>query len=315
MAEAAESALSPAERLVLLSDVWASVAVDREPIDDYLVLTEGLRTDQSSAVLEEITKQLTYIRDYLVSDADRELYDHWVRQLLGPIAREVGWEAKPGESEAQLTLRADLLAALGGVARDPEVQALAQKLASQYLADPGSVDREIAPVALRVAARRGDEPFYNQLTQKLQTTNTPESYLNEVFAVSSFSDPRLVERTLKYAISPRMRSQDALGLISIVMQNPETAKQAWSFVQAHWSSIENLGGAFAGGEIVQATSGFCDLGMRDEVQAFFTSHPAPAGERSLRQSAERIDYCVDLKTQQARRLASWLQSRSAPAAN
>ena len=43
MAEAAESALSPAERLMLLGDVWGSVAVDREPIDDYMVLSEGLR--------------------------------------------------------------------------------------------------------------------------------------------------------------------------------------------------------------------------------------------------------------------------------
>lgn len=59
----------------------------------------------------------------------------------------MGWDAKPGESEAQLTWRADLLSALGDVARDPEVQALAQKLASRYLADAGSVDRKIAPVA------------------------------------------------------------------------------------------------------------------------------------------------------------------------
>jgi hypothetical protein len=99
------------------------------------------------------------------------------------------------------------------------------------------------------------------------------------------------------------------------MENPETAKQAWAFVQAHWSKIENLGGAFAGGEIVRATSVFCGTGMRDAVQAFFSSHPPPAGERSLKQSAERINYCVDLKARQSSRLASWLQSRSAPRAN
>lgn len=310
MAEVAETALSPAERLMLLGDVWASVAVDREPIDDYMVLSEGLRTERNSAVLEEILKQLAYIRDYLVGDDDRQSYDLWVRRLLAPTAQAVGWEAKPGESEAQLTLRADLMSALGGVARDPQVQELAQKLASQYLADPDSVDRELAPVALRVAARHDDEAFYDQLTQKLRATQTPESFINVMFALSSFSDPKLVERTLQYAISPQMRSQDAVGLIHIVMQNPDAAKQAWSFVQAHWSAIENLGGAFAGGEIVQATKGFCDPGTRDEVLAFFTSHPAPAGERSLKQAVEQINYCVDLKAQQSSRLASWLNSRS-----
>ena len=220
---------------------------------------------------------------------------------MGSKARRIG---------RQLSLRAELMTALGGIAQDPQIQALAQKLANQYLADPDSVDREIAPVALRVAARHGDEVFYNKLAQKLGANQTPENFFNVMFALSSFSDPKLVDRTLEYAISPQMRSQDAVGLIHIVMQNPEAAKQAWSFVQAHWSAIENLGGAFAGGEIVQATSGFCDPGMRDEVQAFFTSHPAPAGERSLKQAIEQINYCVDLKTQQGSRLASWLNGRS-----
>ena len=79
------------------------------------------------------------------------------------------------------------------------------------------------------------------------------------------------------------------------------------FVQAHWGTIENLGGAFAGGTIVQATGSFCDAGMRDQVLAFFTSHPAPAAERSLKQAIERMNYCVDLKAQQGPQLASWLQ--------
>lgn len=97
------------------------------------------------------------------------------------------------------------------------------------------------------------------------------------------------------------------------MQNPGTEKQAWSFVQANWGTSENLGGAFAGGVIVQSTGGFCDSEMRDQVQAFFTSHPAPAAERSLKQAVERMNYCVDLKTQQAGKLAAWLQQANVAA--
>ena len=119
MAKAAESALSPGERIMLQADVWASVRVDREPIGDYLALAEGLQADRSSAVLGEILRQLTYIGHHLVSDADRESYSTWVRQLLAPIAHDVGWEAKPGESEDRATLRAELMGALGNVAGDP----------------------------------------------------------------------------------------------------------------------------------------------------------------------------------------------------
>jgi aminopeptidase N/puromycin-sensitive aminopeptidase len=307
IAKVAESALTPAERMMLLSDVWASVRVDREPIGDYLVLAEGLQADRSSAVLGEIINQLSYISDYLVSDTDREAFDLWVRHLLDPVARDVGWEAKPGETEDQAGLRARLMTALGDVARDPQVQALAKKLTDQYLADPSSVDHEIAAIALRIAALNGDQALYDRITTDLKAAKTPEAYFTDISALRHFSDPNLVEKTLEFAISPQMRSQDAPYLISGVMRDPATEKQAWSFVQAHWGSIENLGGAFAGGIIVQGTGSFCDPVMRDEVQAFFTSHPAPAAERSLKQSIEQINYCVDMKTQQGPQLASWLQ--------
>ena len=56
ISKTAESALTPAERLLLLSDVWASVAVNREPVGDYLVLAEGLRKESNSAVLERVVQ-------------------------------------------------------------------------------------------------------------------------------------------------------------------------------------------------------------------------------------------------------------------
>jgi hypothetical protein len=48
--------------------------------------------------------------------------------------------------------------------------------------------------------------------------------------------------------------------------------------------------------------------MRDEVKDFFSSHHAPAADRTLKQSLESINYCVDLKAQQGTQLASWLQT-------
>lgn len=173
----------------------------------------------------------------------------------------------------------------------------------------GTDGAEIAIPALRIAARSGDQVFYDKIMANLKAAKTPEAYFTDIFVLSRFSDPKLVEETLEFAISPEMRSQDAPYLISGVMQDPAAEKQAWAFVQMHWANIENLGGAFAGGVIVQSTGGFCDAEMRDQVQAFFTSHPAPAAERSLKQSVERMTYCVDMKAQQGLQLSSWLQQR------
>jgi len=308
LARDAESALTPAERMMLLSDVWASVRVNREPIGDYLAVAQGLQADRTSEVLEELVGQLDYLGDYVVNDADRESYDLWVRQLLAPAAKSVGWEAEPGERDDQKSLRAHLMHALGYTARDPKVEAVAGKLTDQAMQDPSSVDRELFSEALRVAASNGDAALYDAVLAHLKAAKTPEEQFIYRQALSLFSDPKLVARTLDYAISPEVRSQDSLLVIARVMRNPAGAKIAWDFVRAHWGEIENLGGAFGAGTIVGATSSFCDAGMRDEVKDFFGTHHAPGSERTLKQSLESVNSCVDLKTEQLNQLASWLQS-------
>src|SRR5207237_7473055 len=119
--------LTPAERIMLLSDVWASVRVGRNKIGDYLALANGLQSDRERAVLEQLTRQLDYIGDYLVEDADRQTYESWLKGLLKPATQSVGWEPKPGESDEQKSMRRQQLITIGHNARDPKTQAVAHK--------------------------------------------------------------------------------------------------------------------------------------------------------------------------------------------
>jgi aminopeptidase N len=310
MAGDAESALSPAERIMLPNDVSASVRVGREKIGDYLAVVEGLQADRSQAVLGPLMRQLEYIGRYLVTDEDRASYRMWVRQVLAPAAADVGWEPKPGERADREGLRAELMGALGYTARDPEVEALARKLANQALDDPSSVNHELAFAAFRVATNGGDESLYDKIRNRLKIAKTPEEIFFYQQSLASFSDPALLEKTLEFAISPEVRSQDSLQLISRVMRNPNGETLAWDFVRSHWEKIQTLGGAFAGAAVAGASASFCDAGMRDQLQDFFAVHHEPASERTLKQSVERINYCVDLKAQQGSQLAAWLQQHS-----
>jgi aminopeptidase N len=220
--------------------------------------------------------------------------------------QDVGWEPKAGESDEQRTLRARVFNALGYDARDSEVLAKARTLADKALDSPESVDRELAESAFRLAALTGDQAFYDKLLATLKNAKSPEEYYMVLFALPQFGDPKLLERTLDYAISPDVRSQDALRLVSNVMQNPAGEKLAWDFVLTHWDAVQKVGGPFASAEIVGATSSFCDAHMRDQVADFFAAHKIEAAERTYRQSIERINNCVDLKSQQETQLASWL---------
>jgi len=314
LAHDAMTSLTPLERIGLLTDTWAAVRVGRQPVGDYLTLAEGLQSDRTDAVLGLLIRELNYIGRYLVNDNDRETYQAWVRGLLRPVAREVGWEPKPGESDSQTNLRANLLQVLGDTGRDPEALAEARKLAEQALQNPVSVETGLAGSAFALAARNGDSAFYDNLMTGMKNAKTPELYLLYLFTLSSFSDPQLLQRTLEYAITSDVRSQDTLGLVSAVMGNPAGEKLAWDFVRSHWADVEKSGGPFASAQVVSSAGGFCDAGLRGEVNDFFSAHKAAAAERSFRQSMETIKNCVDLKSQQSSQLASWLESHGGGAA-
>lgn len=311
LAKDAEDKLSPAERVTVASDVWASVRAGLEPVGDYLALAHGLQSDRNRAVLEDVLARLDYIGQYLVNGNDRDNYRHWLREYLTPIAKDVGWNPKPGESEEQKTLRAQLLNALGYDARDPEVLEQARKLADKALSDPSSLDRELAAGALSLAALNGDEAFYNRVMAAMKSAKSPEEYYMYFSTLRRFEDPKLLQHTLDYAISPNIRSQDAMQLITGVLRNPAGQTVGWSFVQQHWNAVLKAGGPSAGVRVVGATNSFCDAHMRDQVVDFFTAHEVEGGERTYRQSIERINNCVDLKSQQEPQLASWLGQRGA----
>jgi aminopeptidase N/puromycin-sensitive aminopeptidase len=306
LAKDAEAKLSPAERIALQTDIWASVRVGREPVGDYLAFAQGLQADRNRAVLEDVVGRLNYIGQYLVSDSDRDSYRAWLRQFLTPAMNDLGWEAKAGDSDEQKTLRSRLFNALGYDARDPQALAEARKIADKALADPSSVDHQIAGGAFAIAALNGDAEFYDKVVAALKNPKTPEEYYLYFFTLPQFTDPKLIERTLEFAVSPDVRSQDALQLVTSVMGNPAGQQQAWDFIRQHWPEIEKAGGPFASAQVVGATSVFCDAGLRDQVTEFFTAHKVPAAERTYKQSIERINNCVDLKSQQESHLASWL---------
>ena len=307
-----EKDLTPAERIVLLNDSWSSIRVGEQPIGDYLALAEGLQSERTRAVVEEVTGQLEYVSDHFVTDGDREEYEQWVRRLLTPAAQELGWTPKPGESDETKTLRSRVMHTLGYAGRDPEVLAEARNLTDQALDHPAVIDHTIAFTAFSLAAQNGDTALYDKVMDHLQKKGASlEEYYLYFQTAARFSDPKLLQRTLEYALTPAVRSQDTLGLISVVMENPAGTKVAWDFVRAHWPEIEKVGGGFTSGEVVVATSVFCDAEMRDEAQDFFATHKVPTAERTLKQSVERMNYCVDLKARQTPQLSSWLERRGA----
>jgi aminopeptidase N len=314
MAENVEQSFTPGERVVMLRDEWAAVRSANASITDFMALASQYRAERNADVVHDMLQRLDYIGNYLVTESDRSSYQKFVRNLLQPLATELGFNPAAGDSDQRRDLRARVLRTLGYTGRDPQALAAAKALAQRELQDPNAVDPTLSETAFRLAAVEGDAAFYDKLRERLKAATSPEQYYLYLGALTQFSDPALLRRTLELALTPEIRNQDAFLVIAQVMQNPAGTKLAWDFSRSHWPEIQKIGGTFAGAFLVYTTSTFCDPAARDQVQEFFREHQVPEAERTLRQTLETINSCIDLKSRQAQNLAGWLQSHAGAAA-
>ena len=116
-----------------------------------------------------------------------------------------------------------------------------------------------------------------------------------------------MKRTLEYAVSGEVRSQDSWGLIALLLGRRETQEQAWTFVQQHWGEIEMRSTENSGARIVEAAGAFCTVEKRDEVASFFAAHTVESAERALAKSLDRIGECAQLRAAQEPELRRWLE--------
>jgi aminopeptidase N/puromycin-sensitive aminopeptidase len=303
----AEASLSPEERISLLGNEWAMMRSGHGAVGEYLDLVAALHTDPNAIVLEEALGKMATINDRVATEAEREQLAGWIRDEFSPVYRALG-AGSADESQDKKQMRALLLGVLGN-AGDPAVLAEAKTLAMRYVKDPSSVDPSLAQVALGVAASHGDAALYDDLLALSEKTSDPGIKTSALFLTASFKDPALVKRTLDLVAEGKVRNQDSWILLSALLNHRETREQAWSYIQQNWTKISAQFTTSSGSRVVAAAGSFCSVEKRDEVLSFFATHKVVASERTLKQSADSINACVQLHQAQEPNLKQWLAAR------
>jgi hypothetical protein len=269
-----------------------------------LQVAEALaRRAGSASLLDTLTGGLQHIREYFAPPRLQAALEAWVRQELDTIPR-----GDPGNARYQ-TAR---LALLGQVGRDPAVLQRARETVEQYLASPpGTPPPAIDPLLLdafvRMAASNGDRPLYQHYRRRAEAAITPEERYRFLYALADFRDPGLSRDTFEYALSPKVRTQDASLLISRLPANP-AGRATWPLIQTRWDRLSTTFGAFGGtGRIIEALGQFCSGESARQIDHFFDSHSVGGAQRTLEQSLDRVQRCAAVAEGQADHLRRALE--------
>jgi aminopeptidase N len=302
--------LRSTERLSLLGDEWRTMRAGRHDIGTYLDLAAAFAGDPTPDVTAEIVSRLAFVHGTIADPKERDAFAAWLRATFRPALDAIGEAPRPGDSDDVLARRGKLWELLGLTAGDTALQDKARTLAEGYFADPSSLPPTFAVPALQVAAAGGDAALYDRYVAAAKASlNAPEQYYRLFNALASFRSPELAERTLAFALSPEVRSQDAPVLLGQLL-NSSAQDKTWATLSSQWDTVVGRLGDFqAVPFVVSSLSGFCSAEKGADIRAFFAAHPVPAAARALQQALERIDACVALDQRQSGPFAAWLNSR------
>jgi aminopeptidase N/puromycin-sensitive aminopeptidase len=305
-----ETKLTPTERISLIGGEWAQVRANKASIGAYLDLAAAVKNDQGAGVVDQSLNGVSSASSRIAASAEeRAQLAAWIRATYGPVYAKLG---PPAESDSANTreLRSEIFGLLGHRGADPAILAQAREVATKFLADPASIDATLGQAALAIAARNGDAALFDQLQKVYETSANPEFQEGALQMLTVFTDPALVQRALDYALSGKVRNQDAAIGLGIELQSDENRDLAWSYIQSHWEKIEPLLTPELGAFMVESTGHFCTAEARGSVENFFAAHKVPSADQSVKHAIESIDGCIELRKLQEPKLKEWLAAQA-----
>jgi aminopeptidase N/puromycin-sensitive aminopeptidase len=237
LASQIESVLSPAERISLIGDEWAQVRDDKSNVGNFLNLVTSIKDDSNADVIATALEGLSAIEQHVAATPqEKDAIEAWFRTNFEPEYAKLG-PPSTSDTPNKKQLRAILFSALGE-AKDQKVLAESRQISSRYLANPHAVDPNLAQTALQITARNGDVALFNQLQKISQTSTNPEIQSGALRLLALFENPELANRALEYAVSGKVRNQDAAIQLATSLRDDQNRQLAWNFIQNHWDEVK-----------------------------------------------------------------------------
>ncbi len=281
--------LPATDRLGIQNDAYALSKAGLLPVTQFLALAEAYKNEDDASVWSDLASNLRDIELLVADEPYHENFRSFARNLFGPAARRIGWEARDGEGHLDALLRSTVLSQAGGYG-DPEFLSQARERFDTYLKDGSTLHPDLRGLVFSLAAQGGDDTTYDALWELEKQADLQEEKIRLLLALARFTQPELLQETLRRALSDDVRSQDTISVITSVASNLRGRHLAWQFVKNNWDEFDRRygDGGFGLMRLVSICSNFVDADKLAEVETFFQEHPAPAAERTIRQALERV---------------------------
>ncbi len=314
------SHLDSASRVGLVSNLWAEARAGGLSPDVLLDVLPAFDRETDGRVVIELVNTLYGIDHTLVDDAARPAFRAYVTARMAAQKSRLGWQRKGGDDDGSALARPRVLQILGEVAHDAATIREAERIATQWLADPTSVDADVAPIAVHIAAAHGDGALWDQLRVAAKSAKTPANRIIALQALGAFEDPKVLTRTFDLVLTDEVKMQDVRYVLGsrrdptlTVFARTEGARTLFGWLSTHWEAARaKLPGDLAW-TYARVLEGVSSAGERDAELAFLQPHMADVGsaKRPLAEEAEAATTRVELRAHGAPSVTRFLSAKGA----
>jgi len=289
--------LEALERFNLLSDTWASVVAGHAGLDAFVSLCAKL-PDEDDPDVWSVVAGAASLLDHALDGPDRDALASLVRAVATPAFERLGWEASPGEPERRATLRASLLGMLGTVGQDRAIQEEARRRHEAGLAGKVPLDPNLASSVVNVVATSGGPEDFDAFVDLYRKAPTPQEEVRYLYALGAFEQVELARRAFDMALR-EVRTQNAPFLVQVLLANRASGPAIWPEVEQNFEAMLAKFPTNIVPRMLEGVKALCrDEALVERISSFLRDHPVPSGERSVKQTMERLQVNAEL----ARRL-------------
>jgi alanyl aminopeptidase len=300
--------LTTAERVGLLGDAKLLTSSGDLEIAELLAVLQPFAQAKDRLIVEAAMDIVERLRE-MVPAQEWPRYEAFVQRLFGDRARALGWKPGPADDADTRLLRSKLVALVADEGGDAGLRAGAAKLADAWLADPKSVDAEIAGDALAAAARSGDAQLFDRFLAAAKQTKDRQDRGKLLSALGRFRDPALIDRALGLVLSGDFDIRESQGMLRGINAEPAGRERSFAWLQQNYDGFAKAIPHQMLGRLPYYTANFCDDAHREAVAAFFKEKNIDqydGGTRTLAQALESIHLCAAYRSAQAPSLEAYL---------
>jgi len=302
------TALPVSDQLNLLGDTWALVEAGRQPATAWLGLVEQLHASPSQPVWEHVLDKFVLLDRLERNQPGRAAFQAWAVQLLGPRFALLGWDAKPGESALDATLRAKLIAGLGRYG-DRAVIAECLRRFQAYVADPASLPGNLRSPVLEVTGRHATRATFDQLHALARAARTTEEKRRAYAGMQAALDPALAQEMIALSLDHELSATETARNLAAVATN-EHPDLAWSFALAHADALLKQTTFFGRNEYLPTIAQYLtDAARADELENFTREHLPADSFTEAAKGADVIRLYATVKHRELPAIDAWIKER------